>query len=320
MGDATDSLMSAALADMSVSVTLGGTDGVGGTTYTQDNNNISNTSLAAGASIEAYVTITYASNGHYVDGNMTVLFGDIMIQYRSVDSPLAIPDPVSELVYPDYIVSSQGEITAYNGSGGAVTISSTLPLYTQSQYEYVKLNECIYMSMTYQSTDETQATSDCTQLKADVESGKTDAGTGASQFTQQFYSGAKSSNLIVPGYYATGSSVTVTSIVADAFLKKNLTSVDIPSSITTIGSHAFDDNDNLSTIRIHNNQSAVTLGQQVFSEGTQIQFDDVTVTYYLAETSACSGAGGSWNAEASTCPGYTCTEDAYGIWACVADE
>ena len=98
--DVTTALKTAACNDISVSVTIGGTDGVGGDTYTSRDqtltNEINTITLNAGASAEVYVTINYAANNHYVDGNMTVTFGDIMLEYRSVNTPLAIPDPVPQ--------------------------------------------------------------------------------------------------------------------------------------------------------------------------------------------------------------------------------
>ena len=283
IGDATDSLMRAALADMSVSVTLGGTDGVGGTTYTEDNNSISNVSLAAGDSIEAYVTITYANNGNYVDGNMVVLFGDIKIQYRSVDTPLAIPDPTvedQELVAPEYIVTVGGEITAYNGSGGTVTIPSTLPLYTSAGKETLVVEKCIPAAIQYGGLSAEDAPGACEQVKADIEAGKTTAQDGASQMTEQFYSSLKSMGAVVDGYYATGASVTVTSIGDNAFVNKNITSVTIPNSVTSIGEYAFSEN-NLTSVKIpdsvetigigafnNNNITSVTIGSGITTIGT----------------------------------------------------
>ena len=215
------------------------------------------------------IVISYAAGSAYVDGPMNVAFGDIEINAASVGAQSqgggeTPSEPQSSNVeLPDYLVTAQGEITGYNGAGGAVTIPSTLPLYVESQYEYVKLDDCISMCMTYQDMNETQATGSCTQLKTDVESGKTDQASGASEVTQQFYSGAKSGGLIVQGYEATGQNVTVTSIVSNVFENKEITSVTIPSTVETIGSSAFSGNE-IATLDLSNASSLTTIGVSAF--------------------------------------------------------
>ena len=253
---ATQSLITSACNDMNVSVRIGGS--VNGTTYTSNNNNISNTSLAPGDSTEVYVTITYADNtpnaNHYVDGPMYVEFGDIMIEYRSVDSPLAIPEPEEKLVLsPEYVVTSGGVITEYNGTGGNLEIPSSLPLYRSAGKETVNVEQCIPAAIqggAASTTDEARTA--CTQLKADVESGDT---------SHQFYGPLKGAGIIGAAYYETGHTVTVTSIGNNAFYEKSLTSVTLPNTLQSIGDDAFADN-SLSSISIPN--SVTSIGARAF--------------------------------------------------------
>lgn len=76
---ATPALVTAACADMSLSVK------VGTSTYTATNSNITSHSLAVGASEDVVVTMTYADNGHRVDGDVDVTFGDVTLVYNSAD-------------------------------------------------------------------------------------------------------------------------------------------------------------------------------------------------------------------------------------------
>ena len=75
----TDSLVTAACDDISVKVSVNGTE------YTANNDTISGHSLATTGFEPVVVTITYAANGDRADGEFNVTFGDITLEYSSVD-------------------------------------------------------------------------------------------------------------------------------------------------------------------------------------------------------------------------------------------
>ena len=78
---ATDSLVAAACNSISI------TAKVGATTYSQTTNSITNHSLAAKNGKETIVvTISYASGGSKADGDFSVAFGDIKLEYKSTDA------------------------------------------------------------------------------------------------------------------------------------------------------------------------------------------------------------------------------------------
>ena len=155
--EVTTALKNQACSDITVSLRIGSTDGVGGDLYETSNDNISTqtepalnyTSLAVGASVEAYVTITYGGST-YIDGPMSVEFGDIMLQYRSVNTPTPIPDPVISYpiagTYGKYIADSNNPITAFilnsDGSGKA-NMGSELDI----TYEYSNNDDLVTISV-----------------------------------------------------------------------------------------------------------------------------------------------------------------------------
>lgn len=77
---ATDSLMQNACNDINVSIDVGSTTSVLGTT-----NNIRGRSLNKGVYEKVVVTITYANNENRSDGDFKVEFGDIGLTYSTVD-------------------------------------------------------------------------------------------------------------------------------------------------------------------------------------------------------------------------------------------
>ena len=78
---ATDSLVAAACNSISI------TAKVGAATYSQTTNSITNHSLAAKSGKETVVvTISYASGGSKADGDFSVAFGDIKLEYKSTDA------------------------------------------------------------------------------------------------------------------------------------------------------------------------------------------------------------------------------------------
>ena len=81
----TQSLVDQACNGISVKVTIGGTNGTGGITYSADNTSISSHSLAKNTGEEVFITIEYASNSQVADGDFTVSFDPIVILYGSAD-------------------------------------------------------------------------------------------------------------------------------------------------------------------------------------------------------------------------------------------
>ena len=77
----TDSLMQSACNDIRVSIDVGSTTSVLGTT-----NNISGRSLNKGVYEKVVVTISYINNENRADGDFKVEFGDIGLTYSTVDS------------------------------------------------------------------------------------------------------------------------------------------------------------------------------------------------------------------------------------------
>ena len=59
---------------------------VGTTTYNATNSSISGHSLAVGAGEDVVVTVAYASGSAVADGDFTVAFGDIVLNYSSTDA------------------------------------------------------------------------------------------------------------------------------------------------------------------------------------------------------------------------------------------
>ena len=78
---ATDSLVAAACNSISI------TAKVGSTVYNSTTSSITNHSIAAKTGKETVVvTITYASGGSKADGDFSVTFGDISLEYKSTDA------------------------------------------------------------------------------------------------------------------------------------------------------------------------------------------------------------------------------------------
>lgn len=77
---ATNSLVQAACNDIVLSVKPGGSDPI---TETQEN--IVNHSIAKGETEPVVVTIEYLPGGNVADGNFSVQFGDVSIEYRTAD-------------------------------------------------------------------------------------------------------------------------------------------------------------------------------------------------------------------------------------------
>lgn len=76
----TDALVQAACDDITLSVKVGSEAAVTGTT-----SNITSHSLATNAADVVEITIEYAADGDRSDGNFDVAFGDVSLEYRSVD-------------------------------------------------------------------------------------------------------------------------------------------------------------------------------------------------------------------------------------------
>ena len=247
LNGATESLVQDACADMSISVMIGGTDGQGGTTYTTDNNNITGKSLTALTGYtEVYVTITYADNSpsanHYVDGPMTVVFGDIALQYKSNPTPdnsIVVEPEEPEL--PEYVVDSNGVIRVYFGEGGNITIPSSLPYYSEGEPVFY-----------YDLCVEGVGTEACDAYKEDFDEN------GSSM---EDYDDLVLYRVISPKYIPTGTNITVTGIGEDAFQDCDLTAVTLPNTITSIGDDAFSYNQ-LTSITIPN--SVTSIGARAF--------------------------------------------------------
>ena len=78
--ETTDSLVSAACEDISLTIDVGDTNATGTLT------SISNHALAKGDYEKVVITIAYADNGNRADGDFNVQFGDISLQYKSNDA------------------------------------------------------------------------------------------------------------------------------------------------------------------------------------------------------------------------------------------
>ena len=284
--DVTTALRTAACNDISVSVTIGGTDGVGGDTYTSRDqtltNEINTITLNAGASAEVYVTISYASNNHYVDGNMTVTFGDIMLEYRSVNTPLAIPDP--QVVEPDYsdtfVSYSQGELTGYIGNDTTVEIPNNLRLpVTTDIYTYDE-EMCIAAVMELQyAQNESGAKAFCdSQIVPNFNDGpnntKVLTGVEMSQADSQFSSMA--SYFTTHNYSVSETTYPITSIGYRAFKSKGLTSVTIGSGIITIGEESFMGNTELTSIAIPSTVTTISPHAFIFCALSSVDFSSAT--------------------------------------------
>lgn len=87
-------LMQNACNDINVSIDVGSTTSVLGTT-----NNIRGRSLGKGVYEKVVVTITYTNNENRSDGDFKVEFGDIGLTYSTVDSPNLITFYVGEIAY-----------------------------------------------------------------------------------------------------------------------------------------------------------------------------------------------------------------------------
>lgn len=80
LGDTNDTLVQAACDDITLSVKVGNEEMVTGT-----NGNINNHNLNVGMSEKIIVEIEYAVDGDTADGQFSVQFGDISLNYNSVD-------------------------------------------------------------------------------------------------------------------------------------------------------------------------------------------------------------------------------------------
>lgn len=86
-GTATDSLVQAACEDISIKISVDGTE-YATTTAVSDGTGLApvdgNGAVVAAGKKEVVVTITYAADGDRADGDFTVAFGDISLDYNSV--------------------------------------------------------------------------------------------------------------------------------------------------------------------------------------------------------------------------------------------
>lgn len=90
----TSSLVTAACNDITLTVTIAGEDPIAIPAATSTISSFTNNhSLAVNASEQITVTISYANNGHYVDGPFTIRFGDIKLTYSTVAGSVAVPTP-----------------------------------------------------------------------------------------------------------------------------------------------------------------------------------------------------------------------------------
>ena len=266
----TASLREAACQDISVSVTVGGTNGVGGSTYSSGSNEISNKSIAPNGNMEVYVTISYANNGHSVDGSMIVLFGDIILQYRTLNTPTPIVVD-NEIQTPEleYLVDDQGIILGYYGDDTDLVIPNSLPLYVMGD-EVFYYDLCVYGLTMMNGGDSNQAQADCTTYRNDFKQNGSNSAT---------YDMLKEYTIIAPELIPTGVNVTVTGIADNVFYEADLTSVTLPNTLETIGNMAFMYNE-LQSINIpnsvksigysafgFNNLTSVTIGTGITSIG-----------------------------------------------------
>ena len=262
----TSSLVTAACNDITVSVMVGGTDGVGGTTYSSGSNEITGKSIAPNGNMEVYVTISYADNtisggtNHYVDGPMTVVFGDIALQYRSTPTSAPIVVEEEEPTIPEYIVDSEGVITAYTGDDDELEIPSSLPYYIEGD-EMFYSDRCVELLTVAYSGDSAQAVSDCEDNELDYNTN----GENAAE-----YAGLVEGYVIAPKYIPTGINVTVIGIDDDVFSEKDLTSVELPNTLQTIGNQAFMYN-GLTSIEIPDSVTSIGYSAFLFNNLTTVE-------------------------------------------------
>ena len=263
LSGATSSLVTAACADMHISVRIGSTNGVGGTLYTSNNDNITGKSIAPGSSTEVYVTLTYADNSpspnHYVDGPMVVVFGDIVLQYRS--TPTSTPIVVEEELpfVPEYVVDNEGVILAYTGEGGNIAIPNSLPYYIIGDQKFY-MNLCIATVMEYYSVDQSAAKSTCNGYKTDFETNGSN---------MEMYDSFLAAGIISYDIIPTGTNVIVTGIGDNVFYEADLTSVTLPNTLETIGNMAFMYNE-LQSINIPNSVKSIGYSAFAFNNLTSV--------------------------------------------------
>lgn len=107
----TDSLMQSACNDIRVSIDVGSTTSVLGTT-----NNIRGRSLNKGVYEKVVVTISYINNENRADGDFKVEFGDIGLTYSTVDSSNLITFSINGINYQAEVGMTWGEFvdSSYN--------------------------------------------------------------------------------------------------------------------------------------------------------------------------------------------------------------
>ena len=294
--EATESLKDAACNGISITVKI---DNV---TLTSSGS-LNNMELDVDTSKPVQIVISYASNASFVDGPISVSFGNITfnatsapISSGSQDGGQAAPTySVGDTYNGDFISTQQGVLTGYNGNGGSITIPEKLPVVTQSSVTYnstkcaalaeqidaaegfcgevVKyLNGETYNEEILDSDSVDSIEQDLSSV-ADIEYTVTDA-------TEYNITSMTEGAFGMKGIASVDFSeaIYLTQIPGMAFVMNDITELDIPSNITSIGAMAFAYNSSLTSVRIHNNQSSIYTGNSQFPSGTQIVFDDGTIT------------------------------------------
>ena len=246
---ATESLVNAACEGISIKVTIGTADDVTPTT-TGDKAHLNYQMLGVGASLPAKVTISYDEGASYVDGPMSVSFGRIDINATSAIDPNQEVVPQVQRQRSAFLVSSAGEILAYDATYGQtlygtnLTIPSTL--HVSEMTGTFNISNCI-------SQDNDQET--CNDFK--------DAWDDDPASFLDFVSMGLIDNFQI---LETDSIVTITSIGNEAFGNKGLTGVNIPDSVITIKNRAFSNN-NIENIRI--GSGITNIGKEAFFMGKE---------------------------------------------------
>lgn len=309
LGNTSSSLVATACSDIYVTVQIGNQ------TFRSDGVNleqtISNMSLAPGQNHQVTITITYTDSGNYTDGDFRVTFGDIYIQYRSLDEATqTVEAPPSTPTDPDCFVSViPGQINAYLCNDTELVIEDGLQLGTRS-VESISFNsqKCAAFETMLQQLDSNYT---CSNLQTQFNSLKTTSegiqqiyGTLLGTFAQSTYgdeSSTKNSITSIGSAVFAGRNLTsleigegITTLNLSSFLQNSISELELPSTLTTIGDYAFAIN-NLTTVDLKNVQS---IGMSSFSVNSLLYVDipnSVTGigTYAFSENSIQSVSLGS---------------------------
>ena len=281
---ATDTLTQQACGDISVTVQVG-QESFSSNAQTGLTNTLNNHVLLKGNSEPVTVTISYANNNHYVDGPVTIMIGDIQLQYRTVNTPTQTvtpsPEPTPESCFVSVI---PGQINDYLCNDTELVIADNLQLPTTDVTALTfNSQKCAAFESLLTTVDSNNT---CTNLE-----GKFNYLKQSQQGIQQLYgtflgalaiatygdeSSTKNSiTTMGPGLFA-GRSLTsvelgegITSVSDFAFTSNSISNLKLPSTLTSVGQSGFDYN-NLETVDLKNVQ---TISENAFNHNQLLYVD-----------------------------------------------